>query len=746
MFRSLQFGEFKINKVVAILGVLTGVLCEPVVSRGGPCTPTVTIDAQPSVQSACQGATATFSVAASSTNGAPTYQWQVSTNNGATFNNVTSGTGATEALYTTATLALSEHGNQYRVLVDDATVCAVTSIAVGLTVNPLPNPAPFVIAANSTICAGQSTTISVLGPQVGVNYQLRNSLGNISVGNPVPGGGGAINLPTGPVNVTTNFNVLATFVSTGCSQQLNTTQTITVNPLPDSSLVVGATSDAICSGTSTQVTVAGTETGVSYQLRNNSGNGAVGAPIAGNGGTIQLPTGVLNSTTTFNVFATVNSTGCAQQLSATKTITVTTAPDAGLAVGATASTICPGNSSTITVVDSVVGVTYQLRRDSDNSNVGGAVAGTGGTIELPTGVLTATTTFNVLATVSGSTCSEQLSATQTITVDSPPDNSLDVGATDAAVCPGTATNITVAGSVAGVSYQLRNNLNDALVGSSVAGTGGTIQLPTGSLTTSTTFNVLATTDATGCVAELLDLQTVTIQAIADFKSQPAGRTVCEGVEAEFSAVVEGTDLSFQWQVSTDAGATFTDIPNGGTSATFKTGATKESDSGNLYRVLVKDACGTYPSVAATLTVRTGPVVTKNPDDAAAEEGQSSTFSVVATSLAGPLKYNWQVSKDDGASYQDVTSGTGANAASYVTGSLSTGDNGNRYRVVVSNECGTVTSGAAVLQVSAGPPVGQPNPLCSVCGIGCSFSIAGIVGGLMTMRKSRTGIRKKQPRT
>src|SRR6185436_13958217 len=40
-----------------------------------------------------------------------------------------------------------------------------------------------------------------------------------------------------------------------------------------------------------------------------------------------------------------------------------------------------------------------------------------------------------------------------------------------AICPNTSTNITLSNSEVGVNYQLRNNSNNAAVGSPVAGTG-----------------------------------------------------------------------------------------------------------------------------------------------------------------------------------------------------------------------------------------------------------------------------------
>ena len=59
-----------------------------------------------------------------------------------------------------------------------------------------------------------------------------------------------------------------------------------------------------------------------------------------------------------------------------------------------------------------------MRNDATNSAIGSAVAGTGGTIDLPTGALLSTTTYNVLATNASTTCSVQMSTTVTVTVNS----------------------------------------------------------------------------------------------------------------------------------------------------------------------------------------------------------------------------------------------------------------------------------------------------------------------------------------
>ena len=139
-----------------------------------------------------------------------------------------------------------------------------------------------------------------------------------------------------------------------------------------------------------------------------------------------LSTGALLSTQAFNVLATA--TGCTPiQLTNTVTVNVTGAINPSLNVTALANPICEGSATVIQVSNSENGVLYQLRDDANNSLVGAAVAGTGATIDLPTGNLSATTAFNVLAT--NGTCSIELTEIETVNVNINPDPCLAVAAT-----------------------------------------------------------------------------------------------------------------------------------------------------------------------------------------------------------------------------------------------------------------------------------------------------------------------------
>jgi hypothetical protein len=84
--------------------------------------------------------------------------------------------------------------------------------------------------------------------------------------------------------------------------------------------------------------------------------------------------------------------------------------------------------------------------------------------------------------------------------------------------------------------------------------------------------------------------------------QPANQSITYGANASFTAAASGTSPSLQWQVKTTApGAVFTNIPTA-TSSPLSLTKPPVSDSGNQYRAVFTNACGSATSNAATLTV------------------------------------------------------------------------------------------------------------------------------------------------
>jgi hypothetical protein len=94
------------------------------------------ISTPPTNRTVNEGIAAIFSAIAGGTS--PTYQWQVSTNAGSTWQNVSDGVGGTQTTYWTRPLAPADSGSQYRVLVNVACGAgsSVTSSVATVTVVP----------------------------------------------------------------------------------------------------------------------------------------------------------------------------------------------------------------------------------------------------------------------------------------------------------------------------------------------------------------------------------------------------------------------------------------------------------------------------------------------------------------------------------------------------------------------------------------------------------------------------------
>jgi hypothetical protein len=92
-----------------------------------------------------------------------------------------------------------------------------------------------------------------------------------------------------------------------------------------------------------------------------------------------------------------------------------------------------------------------------------------------------------------------------------------------------------------------------------------------------------------------------------------------------------------------------------------------------------------------------PVVLTQPLNQSVTVPTGATFAVEA--LGEEISFQWQRSINSGSSWSNIT---GAISSSYNTGPTTTPMNGYRYRVVVSNDAGSVTSQSAILTVVSEP--------------------------------------------
>lgn len=209
-------------------------------------------------------------------------------------------------------------------------------------------------------------------------------------------------------------------------------------------------------------------------------------------------------------------------------------------------------------------------------------------------------------------------------------------------------------------------------------------------------------------------------------SQPSNVIVCAGGNATYSVTATGV-TNYQWQVSTTGcGGTFTNI-SGANAASYTASSVTAAMNGYAYRCVLTGQCGVTTTNCATLTVNTAPAITAQPTDMAVCSGSAASFSVTATGTG--IGYQWQLSTDGGATWNNIS---GAASATYTLASTVIGQNGNKFRCVVTGTCTpAATSNVATLTVNSSVTVTSNPASQTICeGTGTSFSAAASGTGLI----------------
>ena len=187
---------------------------------------------------------------------------------------------------------------------------------------------------------------------------------------------------------------------------------------------------------------------------------------------------------------------------------------------------------------------------------------------------------------------------------------------------------------------------------------------------------------------------LTVQSAPTITRNPANTTVNAGQTATLTAAATGNPaVSVQWQSSTDAGVTYSNIA-GATSATLSLAGVTASQNGVKYRAIFTNAVGSVTTTSATLTVLFAPIIVTNPASQSIAVGSSVTFTAAAT--ANPAStVQWQVSTDGGTTFTNIG---GATRTSYTIAKTTASQNGYQYRAVFTNSRGSTTTLIAKLSV------------------------------------------------
>jgi hypothetical protein len=615
----------------------------------------------------------------------------------------------------------------------------------------LGTPAPV----NVNCPAPASMDISLTTSQVGT---FTNPISFTATGNP-----GGTTVTFNPVSVTANNPVTVTLngtntlapgtypiqVTGSASGASNVVRTLTyiINATGGPAVTLQPTSQTICSGANTSFAIT-SAAATSFQWQVSTNGGGTWTPLSNNATYSGVTTATLNitgATSTLNnyQYRCVASIQCGSTNSSAAVLTVNSAPAIG--TQPQSATVCANNTINFSVDATGAGISYQWQLSTDGganyNNLANGAPYSGVT----------TTTLTVSPTTAGmngyryrcvvtGTCTPFVNSSDavltivtSVNVTTQPNNST--------VCEGAGTSFTAGGSGAGVIYQWQISTDGGTNYTNLSNTAPYSGVTTATLTISTTTFAMnnyryrcSMTNATCSNPGISNGAILTINTLPTLTSSPNSITSCLGSTVNFSAAGTGTALAYQWQVSIDGGANYTNLANGapysGVNTTTLTVAPIASAMNNYrYRCVLSGTC--TPAVnsnAATLNVVNPVNITAQPTNKTVCATLNTSFSVTATSTE-TITYQWQVSVDGVAPYNNVPNGgvySGVTTPTLtITGALNSMNN-YRYRVLTNNvTCATAApSNVVILTVNALPVVTWPTTLANQCANATTYALTG----------------------
>jgi hypothetical protein len=695
--------------------------------------PAVTID--PSNSIVCDGGNTSFTVTA--TGAGLSYQWQV--NSGSGWSNVSNGgiySGAATNTLALTTATAAQNSYQYRCVVSGSCAPPATSNAATLSINSILtiNTQP----SNSIICAGNNAMFNVVASASGLGYQWQENSGsgwaNVSNGG-IYSGATTSTLTLTAATTAVNAYQYRCELSSSCTAPTNSNAAaLTVNVAP--TITAQPTNSTICLGSNTSFAITASGSGITYQWEVNSGSGW--ANVSNGGIYTGSATNTLNltsPTTTVDGYqyrCVVGGLCVPGVISSAVTLVVNTAP--AITLQPSNSIICSGSSTSFAITATGTNVTYQWEVNSgagwnNVSNTGIYTGATTNTLDL-TAPTTSVDGYQYRCLVNGICAPNLISSVATITINTAP--AITSQPSNSTICFGNNTSFAIAATGTGLTYQWEVNSGS---GWSNVNNGG---IYTGA--TTNTLNLTSPTTAVStyqyrcivggvCVPGITSSAvTLIVNSLPAITSQPSNSTICSGDNTSFNIAATGTNITYQWEVSSGSG--WANVNNGGiytgaTASTLNLTAPTTLVGGYQYRCLVNGTC--TPSVtssAATITVNTAPAITTQPSNKVICDGSSTSFAVIANGTG--LTYQWQV--DNGSGWNNVANTgiySGATTATLNLSGASTAVNTYQYRCVIGGACvPAITSSAVTLTVNSLPVVtAQPSNSTICSGDNTSFTIA-----------------------
>ncbi|MFT3705162.1 MAG: hypothetical protein QM802_22535 [Agriterribacter sp.] len=701
--------------------VISGTCTPAVTSNVSTLTinPTPSISTQPTSKAACAGGAVSFGVVASGSG--LVYQWQERPGSGA-YTNITDGgiySGSSTNTLTLTGVTTTMNNYSYRCVITSSCSGTLTSnVALLSVVAAITNA----ITADQSICANFTGTTLSGNTSSAYTYLWQSSTVSSSAGFvSASGTNTAYNYNPNPLSTTTWYRRLVT--NAGCSAYSNVVN-VAVNPAA-LTITTQPTAQAICAGGTATFTVGASGPGSLTYLWYEY-NGSVWTALADGG----MYSGVTTSTLTitgataamnnYRYYARAYASGCNSNYASSSNALLTTVNGPVITSTASDITSCAGNTVTIPVTATGIGLTYQWQQNTGSGWANLGNYGVFSNVNQPTlyisGVTTAMSGSQYRCVVTG-TCAPFTATSGVTTLTINPaisNNSISSSQNLCAGTPAPLSGSTPAGGDGTYTYQWQQNTGSGW--SYITGATGKDYTP-GALTQSTYFLRTVSTGSS-CAANNSVSILITINP-ATSTTDPRDTTLCAGNNATFSVTGTGTGLSYQWQVKIGSGS-FTNISNGTqysgtTTATLTVITPAYTLNGYQYRCVVSGNCtpSSVNSAAATLTLNPVAIITTQPSNVNSCAGSNVSFSVTATGSG--LTYQWREKLGSGA-FTDITNGgvySGATSSTLTLSGITTAMNTNQYMCVITAGSCPVNSNAVSLTVNQQPSLVITNPA-TVC--------------------------------
>ncbi len=698
----------------------------------------IKITTNPTNKSVAIGKTVNFTVVA--TGDGLTYQWQYSADGGSTWGK-TSSTGSATATIT-VTGAKARDGYLYRCKITDSNgqvaysgSAKLTIAAAASTITITANPAA------QTARVGETATFTVKATGTGLTYQWQYSAdGGETWGNASSTGCKTATLSVSAVAARDGYLYRCKITDANGTSKTTSSAKLTVNPASTLKISIQPKDKTAAIGTIAKFTVTAKGEGLTYQWQYSKDGTNWGKASSDGSTTATLSVEAIAARNGYLYRCQIKDsngdsvTSAAAKLVTYKKAAITTHP-------ATVSVVV-GKTATFKVVATGTGLTYQWQSRASSAGTWADISGkTASTLSVAATAALGGSQYRCKVKDTYGTVVYTYTATlktytaARITAD-------PVGRT-ATVGDSVKFTITATGDV--TAYQWQYSSDNGVTWGNASSTGA----KTASITVEATkardgylYRCKVTDAGKTSIFSLSAKLTVKAPTPVTITTNPTACTATEGATAKFTVAATGEGLSYQWQFSRDGGTTWGSASSSGCKTASITVEATMARNGYLYRCKVTSTNGKVAySASAKLTVKEKVIqstasITSHPAARTVPNGETTTFTVVAKGEG--LTYQWQFSRDNGATWGNASS-TGAKTAT-ITVEATTARNGYLYRCKVTDSSkASIYSNAAKLTTYAKLAItSQPASITVADGATATFKVAATGAGVTYQWQNRAG--------